>query len=387
MDLATGGIARLTELSCFGARRRVLSDFSVLELLARGIAVGAFLGVASLVLRGGRSPARITGALFALAAASHTLTQWPGVEIASALGWLIPLVWVLSVSGAGLLWAFVSELFEDRAELDWRRFLPAAALFAIGLGTLLAPQPQAFMFAHKLVSGGLIVHALVLVATGWRNDLVEARRRLRGPILVLASIYALGVIAVEAGEVLLSREAHALSPLAAAALMLLGLLSLTAFGQADASLFGAATRTAPSMSDEVEPQRRPQPATPLSGADRETIAKLETLMRTDRLYREEGLTIATLALRLKTPEHRLRRLINQGLGYRNFSDFLNSWRLGEVEVALADPVQAQVPVATIALDAGFGSLGPFNRAFKAKTGLTPTAFRERALTGDVRPSA
>jgi len=37
-----------------------------------------------------------------------------------------------------------------------------------------------------------------------------------------------------------------------------------------------------------------------------------------------------------------------------------------------------VPVLTIALDAGFQSLAPFNRAFKADTGLTPTEFRRRA---------
>jgi AraC-like DNA-binding protein len=30
---------------------------------------------------------------------------------------------------------------------------------------------------------------------------------------------------------------------------------------------------------------------------------------------------------------------------------------------------------TIARDAGFGSIGPFNRAFKADTGGTPTEFR------------
>ena len=193
-----------------------MSEPLVLELLARGVAVGAFLGVASLALRGARTPVRITGALFALAAASHTLTQWQGSEIAAALGWLMPVVWALSVAGSGLLWAFATELFEDRAEFDWRRFLPVAVLFAIGLGTLLAPQPQVFMFAHKLVSGALLVHTLILVAKGWRNDLVESRRRLRGPILVLASVYALGVISVEAGELVVG-SASALSPLAAGA--------------------------------------------------------------------------------------------------------------------------------------------------------------------------
>jgi AraC-like DNA-binding protein len=37
-------------------------------------------------------------------------------------------------------------------------------------------------------------------------------------------------------------------------------------------------------------------------------------------------------------------------------------------------------VLTIAMDAGFQSIGPFNRAFKAETGMTPTEFRREALS-------
>ena len=79
------------------------------------------------------------------------------------------------------------------------------------------------------------------------------------------------------------------------------------------------------------------------------------------------------------PEYRLRRLINQGLGHRNFNSFVNHYRIAEARAALADPAQAAVPVLTIALDAGFSSLGPFNRAFKAETGLTPSDFRRQNL--------
>jgi AraC-like DNA-binding protein len=71
----------------------------------------------------------------------------------------------------------------------------------------------------------------------------------------------------------------------------------------------------------------------------------------------------------------LRRLINQQLGYRNFNVFLNDHRIQEAKAALADPTQAEVPVITIAMDAGFQSLGPFNRAFKATTGVTPSEYR------------
>ena len=63
------------------------------------------------------------------------------------------------------------------------------------------------------------------------------------------------------------------------------------------------------------------------------------------------------------------------LGYRNFNVFLNNHRIEEAKAALSDPTQAEVPVITIAMDAGFQSLGPFNRAFKATTGVTPTEYR------------
>ena len=92
-----------------------------------------------------------------------------------------------------------------------------------------------------------------------------------------------------------------------------------------------------------------------------------------------ALTIGSLAVELGVQEYRLRQLINEGLGHRNFNAFLNHYRLEDARGALADPAQRQVPVLTIAMDAGFQSIGPFNRAFKAATDLTPTEFRRLAL--------
>jgi AraC-like DNA-binding protein len=70
-------------------------------------------------------------------------------------------------------------------------------------------------------------------------------------------------------------------------------------------------------------------------------------------------------------------LINGQLGYRNFAAFLNGYRLDEVKAALNDPTQRGVPILTIALDAGFGSLGPFNRAFREAEAMTPSEFRSQ----------
>jgi AraC-like DNA-binding protein len=101
-------------------------------------------------------------------------------------------------------------------------------------------------------------------------------------------------------------------------------------------------------------------------------------MTVERIYRQEGLSIGGLAARLDLPEYRLRQLIDEGLGYRNFNAFLNHYRIDEAKAALSNVSQRDVPVLTIAMDAGFQSIGPFNRAFKADTGMTPTEFRRHA---------
>jgi AraC-like DNA-binding protein len=46
-----------------------------------------------------------------------------------------------------------------------------------------------------------------------------------------------------------------------------------------------------------------------------------------------------------------------------------------------------VPILTIGLDAGFQSIDPFNRAFKAKTGMTPSEYRRLHLARGDRPPA
>ena len=121
--------------------------------------------------------------------------------------------------------------------------------------------------------------------------------------------------------------------------------------------------------------------------DTRLLAALRRLMEHDRAYREEGLSIGGLAAKLGLPEHGLRRLINRRLGYRNFNAFLNSYRVDDVMAALADPAQEAVPILTIAMDAGFQSLGPFNRAFKARTGTTPSEFRRLQLSRVGRDAA
>ena len=105
------------------------------------------------------------------------------------------------------------------------------------------------------------------------------------------------------------------------------------------------------------------------------LIKLNAMMG-DKYFTQSKLTITVLAKDLSMPEHRLRLLINKYLGFQNFSTYLNSYRILEAQKILADESQMNTPIITIALNLGYGSLGPFNRAFKHVNKLTPSEYRK-----------
>ncbi len=114
-------------------------------------------------------------------------------------------------------------------------------------------------------------------------------------------------------------------------------------------------------------------------SDLPLLRALERLMSVERAYRQDSLTISTLATQLDVTARRLRRAIHTELGVGDFEVFLNRYRIAEAKAALADEAQLAVPVLTIGLDAGFPAIGPFIRAFRAETGLTPRAYRRLAM--------
>lgn len=112
--------------------------------------------------------------------------------------------------------------------------------------------------------------------------------------------------------------------------------------------------------------------------DTAMISALEEALEAG-IWRREGLTIAALGAEIGVPEHRLRGVINQRLGFRNFPTFINSYRIAAAKKVLADPGEARRTILEIAYDVGFASLGPFNKAFRDQTGESPSEFRRRAL--------
>ncbi len=174
---------------------------------------------------------------------------------------------------------------------------------------------------------GFAIHALFVIVRSWRGDLVEARRRLRGPFLAVVTLFVVVLAGFEIGESF-GIEADWYELVGATALALFCVAGAIVFLQAQAALFGAAAPAAP-----------PEPA--MDAGDQHMLARLEDVMGRSEAWRREGLTIGSLAEEVGVPEHRLRRLINDKLGHRNFVAFVNAYRIGAAEQRLADPAIAK----------------------------------------------
>jgi len=100
------------------------------------------------------------------------------------------------------------------------------------------------------------------------------------------------------------------------------------------------------------------------------------------IWKQEGLSIAQLAASVDAPEHRVRRAINKGLGYRNFAQFVNESRVEAAQALLSDPARADTPILSIAYDVGFASIRPFNRAFRDRIGRSPSEYRQSQMQSE-----
>ncbi|HEY2052293.1 MAG TPA: helix-turn-helix domain-containing protein [Caulobacteraceae bacterium] len=340
---------------------------SILEAGARGGTITLALLLTLLLLRDARRFAAARyGALFTVSLAAQQAALAKGVAIDPAL-WLAPFR-VLAFANPALFLVVASALFDDDFAVGWPHVLAGVVLIVLGFWGVFGDHTayDYFNITSALCLGLTLWH----VGAGLRGDLVESRRRLRLVFVVAVALFGafVSVLAVltrggETGP--LFGYVVGLGALAMTFAFATALLALTPEG-----LFHRVGLQRPA---EVRPAA-PEPDDPRETA---LLAALRRELDHNRVYREEGLGIGQLAHRLGVPEYRLRRLINQRLGHRNFAAFLNGCRLDEAMAALGDPSQAEVPILTIALDAGFQSAATFNRAFKARTGLTPSEYRVR----------
>ena len=221
----------------------------------------------------------------------------------------------------------------------------------------------------QLVFAGAAVYWTV---KGWRSDLVEDRRAFRWMVISVQGGLIFMVVMIE--NFLLPsgcfNDAQAQAAIVySIAVLALGMVVVTM--QFDYLSLSNVIRKVVEMREEPEPEE----------SAKFDINRFNHAFRDARLYREAGLTIASMAGKLNVPEYRLRAFIHKTLGFRNFNAMLHKYRIEDACTALADPKNANVPVLTIALTVGYQSITPFNNAFREIMGMTPSEYRKKHLNG------
>ena len=107
------------------------------------------------------------------------------------------------------------------------------------------------------------------------------------------------------------------------------------------------------------------------------VRALTAVMDTERPWQDSELTLADLADRLSTTPHKLSEVLNSQIG-QTFYDFVNGYRVREVQRRIAANDAREVSMLSLAMDAGFASKSTFNLVFKKVTGRTPSDFRQSA---------
>ena len=320
------------------------------------------------------------GAVCSVVSARHSYMAVLPAAFAVDLG---PLVIPMNLARnltSGLVMVLCQRIFRDRKRLP----LPLLAVWVVQVLLeepleWMAPfawelaQPQAIFVLYEVVPSALQIvmlgFALVWALRESDADLVEARRKTRVVLVVVAVVHIVLALLVER----LALQIWALpidvyfavhTGITALGLLLSGTIVVLLF-RPDAARFVDPLRPAPVVAAEVS-------------RDEYDVARIRAAFESERVYRRMGLTVGALAEHLKIPEYRLRSLIHSDLGYRNFNTLLHDYRVAEVCEALADPAQDDTPVLTLALTAGYQSITPFNRAFRAFKGMTPTQFRARS---------
>jgi len=353
-------------LPCPGHKRGV-DRMALFDTILRMLAIGQLLLIAVVIGRG-RAPLaiRATTALLLLCVACYLTIATPVFRRGPTPFWA--LVQLCAQSVPLLLWVFAHLLFERPID---RRIAVAgvALLFGCWAGLFAARvtgwhEGWTIALLQRITSLLFAAHAIVIAIRERGDDLIEKRRRLRVGFVVVVGALALVVVALE---------------------MIFGprMGSWLAIGQALAILIATGAMGIALLQSDPEllfDPDRPAPAPSLSPAEHVLNARVSEAMA-GAVHREPGLTIGGLAEKLGVPEHRLRSLINQRLGYRNFSAFLNHHRIADAKAWLADPAKVDLPVLTIAMDLGYGSLAPFNRAFREATGQSPSEYRRAAIVG------
>ena len=331
----------------------------VIDALLRFSAVGLMVFVSILCLRDlRRSPSLFYLLLANVCVTSHFLGFTPA-EFELPL--YVRMVFrFLDVFQLYFLWLFALSLFQKDFRLN-TFYVLAGVVYSAPMLTerlvqfnYLEPLPHWWALMVNGLNLMMVVHMMVVTIKGRADDLIESRRRSRIYVVLMLAFSATSVVVL--GYILLLNGWTQYQP------------TVNVFSIWPAIVWIGFWLTEVNEGQFTFDVRPCQGEDSLSARDQELEKKLQHEMNQNGCYLEPSLSIDTLAKQLGVSAYRLRQFINQTLGYNNFSSYINTYRIEAVKQALSEPSNNHIPILTLALNHGFNSLAPFNRAFKKAEG-------------------
>ena len=262
------------------------------------------------------------------------------------------------------IWLLALSLFEKSFKLTYFH----VAFAAVFSGSLLMERMVQFDFINSLpgwwalLVNGLniliVVHMVSAALMGRTDDLIEARRRARVYVVMISAFSAISATVL--GSVLFSQYQATINVLSIWPAIICGSYWLC---RTDENVFSF---------DVIKTESKAS----LDSRDLDLQNRLNIEVVEKECFLENNLSIESLAKRLGVSEYRLRGFINKTLGHTNFSTYINAYRIDRIKQAFLNPENNHIPILTIAMNNGFNSLSPFNRAFKQAQGITPKEFRQ-----------
>jgi AraC-like DNA-binding protein len=114
------------------------------------------------------------------------------------------------------------------------------------------------------------------------------------------------------------------------------------------------------------------------------IEKLANTQKVTLLARDNAISLSKFANSIGEKSSYVSQVLNQNL-QTSFYEYITDFRIRDVIEQLSKP--SSDTIYDIAIAAGFNSKSAFNKAFKKRTGLTPSAFRKQKVVDVSVPAA
>lgn len=321
---------------------------------------------------------------------SHHLDVVSGTFWLSVSSYLISSAWdfgaldvfigLAGTASCGFSWLLARALFRSDAEREIWPLLIVAGLIMTGVlldlydGSQDTPGLAGYVFGaassvHSLLSSTVLLLTLVEACRGYRSDFHKREKRFRiGFVAGYSTLLAVAVLWLNgAPEDSWAEQASAQIKMVCAMLSLGLSIWVWRFRR---------------LHPLPRPKRRQRRMINVSTEDKALADRILQQLEQEKLYLEPDLKLADFSRRIGETSYRVSASITGVLEFPNFNALINQFRINAAKQELQTPEAREKSILAIALDVGFSSIGPFNRAFKRETGTTPSDFRSKHALSD-----